>query len=491
MHLPNWIEKFKEPKTEIKFIKGVFYKYAVSYRYNNDKKRTDKMSGHLLGKITEAEGFVPSPKNILRENPAPILKVDIKMFGAYQLFISLLGKETVDSLLTLFDADIAQTLLTVALMRFSHQCPLKRIPYYHAHDYCSQDWVNKGIDDKKITASLKFVGENRTILVDWMKSRLQNMDMNLTNFVMIDSTHIPTASEHLHINALGYNPGQSFDEQIRLMYIFSAQLKQPVYYRLINGNITDVKSMKKCVEELQAKNVVFIADKGFYSQQNTEMMQRNELNYLIPIQRNNGLTDFNVLKQANFKEATKTYFTYQNRIIWYYAYQKKGQKLVTFIDEKLRVEEEKDYLLRIKTHPEEFTEEKFYKKLTQFGTLTILHHLATETSPEAIYQAYKQRNEVEVMFDAYKNFLEADKTYMQNRYVMEGWLMANFIAILAYYGLYSRLQQANLLSKYSPKDMIEIAKSISQAKINDTWQITEITKKNLDLFKKINIDYLI
>ena len=95
------------------------------------------------------------------------------------------------------------------------------------------------------------------------------------------------------------------------------------------------------------------------------------------------------------------------------------------------------------------------------------------------------------MFDAYKNFLEADKTYMQNRYVMEGWLMANFIAILAYYGLYSRLQQANLLSKYSPKDMIEIAKSISQAKINDTWQITEITKKNLDFFKKINIDYLI
>ena len=111
-----------------------------------------------------------------------------------------------------------------------------------------------------------------------------------------------------------------------------------------------------------------------------------------------------------------------------------------------------------------FTEEKFYKKITQFGTLTILHHLAKETSPEAIYQAYKQRNEVEVMFDAYKNFLEADKTYMQNRYVMEGWLMANFIAILAYYGLYSRLQQANLLSKYSPKDIIEIAKSISQSR---------------------------
>ena len=42
----------------------------------------------------------------------------------------------------------------------------------------------------------------------------------------------------------------------------------------------------------------------------------------------------------------------------------------------------------------------------------------------------KQRGEIEVMFDSYKNYLDADVSYMQNRYVMEGWLFANFIAIL-------------------------------------------------------------
>ena len=94
------------------------------------------------------------------------------------------------------------------------------------------------------------------------------------------------------------------------------------------------------------------------------------------------------------------------------------------------------------------------------------------------------------MFDAYKNFLEADKTYMHDRYVLEGWLMANFIAMIAYYRLFLRIKKAVLISKYSPKDIVEMSKSIYMAKVNNDWKLSEITKKTNDLFKKINIDYL-
>ena len=58
-----------------------------------------------------------------------------------------------------------------------------------------------------------------------------------------------------------------------------------------------------------------------------------------------------------------------------------------------------------------------------------------KTVEQTVYKSYKQRNEIKVMFDSYKNCLEADKTYMQNRYVLEGWLFANFIAMIAYYKL--------------------------------------------------------
>ena len=58
VYLPDWILCFKEPLTEIKKIKNGFYKYQVTYSYNKEKKRTEKKTVRLLGKITEAEGFI-------------------------------------------------------------------------------------------------------------------------------------------------------------------------------------------------------------------------------------------------------------------------------------------------------------------------------------------------------------------------------------------------------------------------------------------------
>lgn len=167
---------------------------------------------------------------------------------------------------------------------------------------------------------------------------------------------------------------------------------------------------------------------------------------------------------------------------------RKGQKFTTFLDEKLRVEEEENYILLMGTHPEEYDKEGFDNKLHSFGTLTLTTN--AEVSPQELYETYKQRNEIEVMFNSYKNFLNADRMYMQDRWVLEGWLMANFIAMIAYYKLYDKINKAKLLSKYSPKDIVEISKTIFKIKINNQWHTAETTKKIRELFEKINIDYL-
>lgn len=39
MYLSEWIQPFKERGTEIKIIGGHFYKYAVSYHYDKEKKK--------------------------------------------------------------------------------------------------------------------------------------------------------------------------------------------------------------------------------------------------------------------------------------------------------------------------------------------------------------------------------------------------------------------------------------------------------------------
>jgi len=489
MILPEWVLKFKEPKTEIKLIKGGYYKYAVEYKYNAEKKRTDKITGVLLGKITEAEGFVPSDKDNLRKK-AESNPIDIKNYGLFRLF-STLVKDEMELMENYFSKDVCELMLAFAMFRWAYNTPIKRAPYYYDHDFCSQVFGKKTIDDKLISDTLKSVGEHRTAVVDWMKSLLDKTgNGSPAEFVMMDSTHVFSKSEMLTVNAKGYNPDFDFEKQVRLMYLFSAQTQQPVYYRLINGNITDLKSMALCVEEMNIQNVIYIADKGFYSKENTAMMKAQNLQYIIPLQRSNKLIDNKPLQEANFKSKL-LYFLYQKRIIWYYTYKIEEDCFITFLDEGLRAKEEADYVERITSLPEIYTKEKFTQKLNVFGTLTFTYDIKSEKTPEEIYQAYKQRNEIETIFDAYKNFLKADLMYMQNRYVLEGWLTANFIAMIAYHKLYIRLKNIKKLSKYSPKDIIELSKSIYKLNINNQWKLSEITNKNTDLFKKLKIDYLI
>jgi hypothetical protein len=230
------------------------------------------------------------------------------------------------------------------------------------------------------------------------------------------------------------------------------------------------------------------------------MMDAENLSYIIPLHRNNSLIDFSPLEKPNFKKKLK-YFIFQERIIWYYSYQNNDYQLITFLDEALRIKEERDYLSRIETHPENYSREGFDEKLNHFGTLTIVYKVDNQADikekptkekviEQTIYESYKQRNDMEVMFDSYKNYLAADVSYMQNRYVMEGWLFANFVAMIAYYKLYSRLQQAELLANYSPKDIIEQSKAIYKMKICNQWYRSEITQKTQRLFAKIQIDYL-
>ena len=507
MYLPEWIEQHKEPRTEIKKINGRYYKYEVKYVYEKEKKRTVKKTVRLLGKITEEDGFIPSPKDELRKRYEQLPVVDIKTFGLYFLFSTLLEKEIV-TLKKTFGDETAGALLSFSMMRWGYCTPIKRAGNYHSHDFISEELFTDSLSDKCITRTLRTVGENREKAVEWMRGLLDGLPEEGKNFVMMDSTHIHSLSENLNINSVGYNPDFTFEKQIRLMYLFSSKMKQPVYYRMINGNITDVKSMVLCIKEFGQNEVIYIADKGFYSKDNIEMLNKENLQYIIPLRRNNPLIDFSILRQSDFKRKLK-FFSYQNRIIWYYSCTKDGTLIITFLDEYLRVSEENDYLNRTKTHPEKYSIDSYYEKLSGFGTLSVVYKIVEDEDegkgkgkkqktkaaneipePQIIYETYKTRNEVEVMFDSYKNFLDADVAYMQNRHVMEGWLFANFIAMIAYYKLYVRLKLANKLAKYSPKDIIELAKSIYKLRCRGEWWISETTAKTDELFKKIELDYL-
>ena len=67
MPIPESI-KSKRPTqfgaVEIRLIKGYFYVYLVSSKWDSSKGRPQKVTGKSIGKITEADGFIPNANGI-------------------------------------------------------------------------------------------------------------------------------------------------------------------------------------------------------------------------------------------------------------------------------------------------------------------------------------------------------------------------------------------------------------------------------------------
>jgi hypothetical protein len=77
---------------------------------------------------------------------------------------------------------------------------------------------------------------------------------------------------------------------------------------------------------------------------------------------------------------------------------------------------------------------------------------------------------------------------MRDDFALEGWTFMNFVALLLYYKVYMLLISKDILSKYSPKDVILHMARVNKVKIGDSWQLAEIPKKSHALIKKLGID---
>jgi transposase len=473
MTLPNWVKKHRKPKQEIKNIGGRFYVYEVSSEWDPESKRTRKISGKLLGKITKDKGFESREKYGAKSVTvkAPILS---KEWGVTNL-ITLLMKDSVSQLEKFFPEEWQQIVVT-AYSRLLYQSPLKNISLHFEHSYFSNLYPECSVGSKVIGLMIQSLGAKREQIRKYFKATSSVASDN--DCMLIDGTHILSRSA-AEMPEIGYNSQGNYSPQVNLLYIFAKDSNSPIYYRLTPGNIREVKSFKLSLKESGLESATVIADKGFYSKSNIQELEDNLISYIIPLQRSSSLIDYAVVTLLD-KKKLSGYFIFAGRTIWYHC----QGKVTLFLDEELRLAEERDYLKRIETHPEEYTIESFHSKSHTFGTLAILSNL-TGTTPQMMYSQYKSRGAIEQLFDSLKNLLQADRTYMRTDEGLEGWMFVNHVALTWYYRIYSALLATDLLSKFSVNDVLLRAAKIQKIQINDSWFTTEVTAKTQKLLSDI------
>lgn len=476
---PQWALDQKKPGTELRLIRGKYYLYSYKTIYDKQRKGPRKVTGKILGRITE-QGFFPSGKRQLERasDVASVQKPYCKEFGVSMLVVQLFA----NYILTLakFFPDHYKQIIAIAYCKFIYRCPLKSIPFRLAQSFLSELLGLTKFNDKTSSFVLKTIGGMHDQMIGYMKFFIARDE-----YLLMDLTHVFSKSNLMSISRKGYNNQMNFDPQFNLLYLYSSKSRMPVFYKILPGNIREVKAFKNCLLEADLEDAVIVADKGFYSKKNIELLQKEQLKFILPLKRDNSIIDYSLLEDNTFK-STDCYFEHEKRVIWYQKYLYENFSLFLYLDDSLKLQEEKDYLRRIDTHPEKYSLKEYHNRKDTFGTFALLTNFQRKPATD-VFETYKSRMTIEVLFDGMKNVLETDHTYMQDEQTLRGLMFINHITLQWYQQLYLELKKKKLLKIYSVNDYIQLLTDLKKIRINEKWYSGEITSKTQKMVEKLGL----
>ncbi|MBR1803665.1 MAG: transposase [Muribaculaceae bacterium] len=489
---PDWAVKHRRPGTELRCIKGRYCLYECTSVYDKEKKRAVKKTGKYLGSITEHGGFKESRKRILERELEQALQQpqqsaaqepsvgQVKELGVSRFVSGPLGWY-VDKLKEYFPVDWRR-IVALAYCRLCGQSPMKRMSADYRDSYLSVIHSATGLSANRLSGFYHELGGRRSQILAF----LNEFGLDGDN-VIFDGTDILSASQGMDLPKMSKVKSGGFGTAINIMFGYSVGAGTVNYYRLLPGNIKDIKAFKLCAQEYAHKSLTIIVDKGFQSEANIEYLDSIEgTGYVMALKRNTKGLDYSPFASRDNKGAMG-HFSYNGRVLWYCKQEVCGHEACLYLDERRRVEEETDYLSKADDPDNDhYSMESYQDHVLQFGTIALLN--GADKDPQELYYAYKSRGEIEQAIDVFKNTLEADTSSMQSRQALEAWMFINMVALHWYYELRQRLIDTELIKKFSPADMIALLQHLRIVYVDGAWRTAELTKKEGDAIAALGVD---
>lgn len=455
--MEKWVEKYVEELKkahptgiEIKSSGNAYYVYKSTTHWVKESKKRKKSSTYL-GKLDRKEGFVKSSGKVLVQY-APR---SIKTYGSVAV-LDAIAPELPKTLKEFFPA-IWQELYALAVVRLLHQSPIKRVASVWESLHNQLD-INPKTAPAQISSALKEIGVNKTA-----QNRFFRTLIGPNETFAYDLSFIFTRSEGINFAEKGYNRFHLNAPQINLILLASVDEQIPAAIRVVPGSVRDIATLCVTIEQLDMESKTLILDRGFFADALMTTLNDKKIKYVIPAKRNS--------KLYAEKVEIKDHFFYNGRLIKCGMCAKENYKIFLFEDTVLRMEEENHFYEKIDKNQNTKDDLKDEK----FGRILLVSNL--DKPPEEIFLLYKQRNEVEESFDAFKNILEADKLYLQDNETLFGHIFVSFIALYLHGKLRAKLKTAKLLKKYSVEDALWEFSKIYMISDGTRKIISEVPKK--------------
>ncbi|MEE1159535.1 MAG: transposase, partial [Atopobiaceae bacterium] len=323
---PDWVAGFDRPKgTEIKRIRGNWYLYERSWRYDPEIKRSRKVSGRCLGKITP-EGLVPSVSREERAAKAAVV-ADVVEVGASSLAWSLTA-EMRGRLERHFPARWREV-YALAVVRAVREPALRRCAAHLEDSALFEALGRPSLTPAGTSSLLRGLGRARAEVCAYMREDLAADG----RFLLFDGHRVLSASRGSDLAELGYDSKMRFRPQLNLIYAFSVGEggAVPAYYKRYSGGTTDVTAFSDLLAEsgVGASGCLAVADKGFASEDDFAMLADMGLSYVVPLKRGNRFAKGRIPSgPAGWDDA----FTYNGRGISCMTVEEDGFNVHVYLD---------------------------------------------------------------------------------------------------------------------------------------------------------------
>ena len=268
---------------------GITYAYESISHWDKEKKQS-RAKRTLIGRVDESTGEITPtkgtnrPKNGIatpiaaKTGPVPSTETSRKFYGATYLLDALGQRLGLDSdLKQCFPHSYKQIISLAYYLILEADSPLSRFSKWsslHQHPH-GQDIPSQR--SSELFASI--TEEDRYRFFQLQAERRCEKE-----YWAYDITSVSSYSECLKQVRYGYNKERDHLAQLNLALVFGQESSLPFYYRKLPGNVTDVKTVRNMLADidfLNLKRVHLVMDRGFYSINNINDLYKEHHKFLI------------------------------------------------------------------------------------------------------------------------------------------------------------------------------------------------------------------
>jgi transposase len=520
---------------------GITYAYE-SASYWDKEKQQSRAKRRCIGKMEpETKEIIPTRKRVSAEDaenrddapkrgPVPITDVSRGFYGATYLFDAIGEKlGTTADLKKCFPDTYKQIRSTAYYLILEDRNPLSRFPKWaatHKHPY------GKNIPSQRSSELFASITEDAK---DHF-FRLQGKRRVENEYWAYDTTSISSYSKCLSQVRYGVNKDHDSLLQINLALLFGEESNLPFYYRKLAGNISDVKTVKNLLADIDFfgfDKIKLVMDRGFYSEANINDLYQNHLKFLIAAKVSLTFVKAELDKVRDSIRTWTNYsqkydlYAYSTKIDWAYSQDRpykgdtlKGKRrmyLHLYFNSEKAVEDEKNLNMllcalqkelesgKIKPEHEKQYAKYFDTKTTPakgtkvtarqaaivearkyYGYFVLLSNEVKE--PIKALEIYRNKDLVEKAFGNLKERLNFSRTAVSSDQSLDGKLFVEFIALIYLSYVKKKMQGKNLFKKYTMQELLDefdIIECFEQP--GRDLRVSEVTKLQIELYEAMEI----